>query len=83
MANDWKITLKKQRPGPKPDDIKTAVLKVVNKEGSVRQIALAVNLKKTTLQSHENNYKKMPNDGEKASLVTTQNNFSLRSKNYQ
>ena len=36
MANDCKITQKKQRPGPNPDDIKTAVLKVVNKEGRFR-----------------------------------------------
>ena len=49
IFNDYKITQKKQRPDPNPDDIKAAVLKVVNKEGSVRQITLAMNLKKTTL----------------------------------
>ena len=63
MANDCKITLKKLRPGPNPDDIKTAVLKVVNKEGSFQQIALAMNLKKTTFQRHVNKYEKLPDDG--------------------
>ena len=62
MAKNHEITPKKQRPGPNLDDIKMAVLKVVNKEGSVRQIALAMNLKKTTLQRHVNNYKKLPDD---------------------
>ena len=49
MSNDCKTTQKKQRTGPNPDDIKTAVLNVVNKEGNVREIALAMNLKKITL----------------------------------
>ena len=44
---------------------KTAVLKVVNKKGSVRQIALATILKKTTLERHIKNYKKLPDDGKK------------------
>ena len=66
MANDFKITQIKQRAGPNPDMIKTAVLKVVNKEGSVRQNALAMNLKKTNLKRHVNNYyKKLPDDGKK------------------
>ena len=65
MANDYKITQKKQRTGRNPDDIKTAVLKVVNKERSVRQIALAMNLKETTLQRHVNDYKKLPDDRKK------------------
>ena len=37
--------------------MKTAVLEVLNKEGSVRQIALAINLKKTTLQSTDDGTK--------------------------
>ena len=63
MANNCKITQKKLRLGPNPGDIKTAVLKVVNKEGSVREIALAMNLKKTTFQRHVNKYEKLPDDG--------------------
>ena len=65
MANDSKITHKKQIPGRNPDVIKTAVLKVVNKEGSVRRIALAMNFKKITLQRYVNNYKKLLEDGKK------------------
>ena len=65
MAKDCKITQKKLRPGPNPDDIKTAVLKVVKKVGSVRKIALAMNLKKATLQKHVNKYEKSPDDGKK------------------
>ena len=66
MANGCKITQKKQRPSPNPDDIKTAILKVVSEEGSVRKIALAKNLKiKTTFQKHVNNYKKLPEDDNK------------------
>ena len=69
MANDYKITQQKLRPVPNPDDKKTAVLKVVKKEKSVRQIALAMNLKKTskktTLQRHINKYDKFPDDGKK------------------
>ena len=38
---------------------------MVNKEGSVRQIALAMNLKKTTLQRHVKKYEKFPDDGKK------------------
>ena len=64
MANDCKITQKKFRPNRNPDDIKMAVLKVVNKEGSVRQIALAMNSKKTTVQ-RVNKYEKLPDDGKK------------------
>ena len=65
IANDFKITQKKQKPGPNPHDIKMAVLKVVNKEGSIRQIALVMNLKKTTLQRHVKNYKKLSDNVEK------------------
>ena len=65
MANDYKITQQKLTPVPNPDDKKTAVLKVVKKEKSVRQIALAMNLKKTTLQRHINKYDKFPDDGKK------------------
>ena len=65
MTNDSKIRQKKQRPSPDPDDMKTAVLKVVNKEGSIREIALAPNLKRTTLQRHMSNYKKLPDDDKK------------------
>ena len=65
MAKDCKITQKKIRPDPNPDDIKTTVLKVVSIEGSVRQIALAMNLKKTTLQRHVNKYEKLLGDGKK------------------
>ena len=70
MAKDCKITQKKIRPDPNPDDIKTAVLKVVNKEGSVRQIALAINLEKTTIQRYVNKYEKLPNDGKKDVFLT-------------
>ena len=38
---------------------------VVNKERSVLQIALAINLKKTTFQRHVNKYGKLPNDDKK------------------
>ena len=38
---------------------------MLNKERSVRQIALAMNLKKTTLQRHVNNHKKWPDGGKK------------------
>ena len=65
MANDCKIAQKKLRPAPNPGDINPAVLKVVNKEGSVRQIDLAMNLKKTTLQRPVNKYEKLPDNGKK------------------
>ena len=38
---------------------------MVNKKGSVWQTALAMNLKKTTLQRHTNTYKKLPDFDEK------------------
>ena len=50
MANDCKIAQKKQRSGTKQ---------------FVKQIVLAMNLEKTTLQRHMNNYKKLPDDGKK------------------
>ena len=65
MANYCKITQKKLRPGPNTDDIKTAALKVVNEEWSVQQIALAMNLKKNTLQRHMNKYEKLPGESKK------------------
>ena len=50
MANDCNITQTKLQPGPNPNDIKTAILKGVDKEWSVRQIVLAMNSKKATLK---------------------------------
>ena len=65
MTNDFKISQKKLRPGPNPDDITMAVLKVINKEGSFRQITLPMNLKNTTLQRHVKKYEKLPDEGKK------------------
>ena len=65
MANDCNITQTKLQPGPNPNDIKTAILKGVDKEWSVRQIALAMNLEKITLQRHVNKYEKLPDGGKK------------------
>ena len=60
MANDCNITQTKLQPGPNPNDIKTAILKGVDKEWSVRQIVLAMNSKKATLKDTSTNMKHCP-----------------------
>ena len=50
----------KKRQDPEPELINTGVSKVLKKEGSVRQVALALGLKKTTLQRHVNELKLLP-----------------------